>query len=134
MIQRVRGQKHRQQKHRGNIMENSPIKTFRTRKALGLILCLTMSTLATMVTGCAGDRYHQSTGEAIDDHGISTRVKSALSNDAEYKYEGVHVETFKGTVQLSGFVGTSAQKSRAANVAKSIEGVKRVENNITVRQ
>ena len=41
------------------------------------------------------------------------RVKSALSNDAEYKYEGVDVTTFKGTVQLNGFVDTSAQKSRA---------------------
>jgi hyperosmotically inducible protein len=102
-------------------------------KFLGLILCLGALPLATMVTGCAGDRYHQSTGEAIDDEGISMRVRSALSNDAEYKYEGVNVKTFKGTVQLSGFVDTRAQKSRAADLAKGAEGVKDVENNITVK-
>jgi hypothetical protein len=49
-------------------------------KVLGLILCLGALPLAMMVTGCTGDRYHQSTGEAIDDQGISIRLKSALSN------------------------------------------------------
>jgi hyperosmotically inducible periplasmic protein len=110
------------------------MKTFSTAKVLGLALCLGALPLATMVTGCAGDRYHQSTGEAIDDKGISMRVKSALSNDAQYKYEGVEVTTFKGTVQLSGFVDTSAQKSRAADLARGVEGVKDLENNITVKQ
>ncbi len=51
----------------------------------------------------------------------------------EYKYEGVVVKTFKGTVQLSGFVDTSAQKSKAASIAKGVEGVKELENNITVK-
>jgi hyperosmotically inducible periplasmic protein len=115
-------------------MKPTSVKTLQTTKVLGLILCLGALPLATMVTGCAGDRYHQSTGEEIDDHGISTRVKSALSNDAEYKYEGVDVKTFKGTVQLSGFVDTHSQKSRAADIAKNVEGVKDVENNITVKE
>jgi osmotically-inducible protein OsmY len=110
------------------------MKTFSTAKILGLALCLGALPLVTMMTGCAGDRYHQSTGEAIDDKGISMRVKSALSNDAQYKYDGVEVTTFKGTVQLSGFVDTSAQKSRAADLAKGVEGVKDLENNITVKQ
>ena len=110
------------------------MKSLTTAKALGLALCFGVLPLATMTTGCAGDRYHQSTGEAIDDTGISSRVKSALSNDAEYKYEDVKVTTFKGTVQLSGFVDTSAQKSRAGDLAKGVEGVKDLENNITVKQ
>jgi hyperosmotically inducible periplasmic protein len=110
------------------------MKTLSTAKILGLALCLGALPLVTMMTGCAGDRYHQSTGEAIDDKGISMRVKSALSNDAQYKYDGVEVTTFKGTVQLSGFVDTSAQKSRAADLAKGVEGVKDLENNITVKQ
>jgi hyperosmotically inducible periplasmic protein len=110
------------------------MKTFSTAKVLGLALCLVALPLVTMMTGCAGDRYHQSTGEAIDDKGVSMRVKSALSNDAQYKYDGVEVTTFKGTVQLSGFVDTSAQKSRAADLAKGVEGVKDLENNITVKQ
>ncbi len=101
---------------------------------LGLILSLGAAPLAVLVTGCAGDRYHQSPGEAIDDTGINMRVKNTLSNDPEYKYAGVDVKTFKGTVQLSGFVDTRAQKSRAADLAKGVEGVKDVENNITVKE
>jgi hyperosmotically inducible periplasmic protein len=110
------------------------MKTTQTTKVLGLVLCLGALPLVTMMTGCAGDRYHQSTGESIDDQGVSMRVRSALSNDAEYKYEGVSVKTFKGTVQLSGFVDTHAQKSRAADLAKNVEGVKDLENNITVKE
>jgi hyperosmotically inducible protein len=107
--------------------------TTQTTKTLGLILCLAALPVVTIMTGCAGDRYHQSTGENIDDHSTSMRVRDALSNDAQYKYDGVHVETFKGVVQLSGFVDTSAQKSRAAELAKGVENVKDVENNITVK-
>ena len=110
------------------------MKTLLTSKMLGVVLCLGMLPLLPTITGCAGDRTHQSTGEAIDDHGISMRVKDALSNDAEYKYEGVNVVTFKGDVQLSGFVDTHAQKSRADTIAKGVEGVKDVENNITVKE
>ena len=115
-------------------MKPSTINKTLTTKVLGLILCLGAMPLVTMMTGCAGDQYHQSTGEAIDDAGISRHVSSALSNDPQYKYDGVSVKTFKGTVQLSGFVNTSAQKSRAAALAKDVEGVKDVENGITVKE
>jgi hyperosmotically inducible protein len=108
-------------------------KTLLTTKVLALALCLGAVPVLTVITGCAGDRYHQSTGEDIDDHGITSRVKDALSNDAQYKYEGVQVVTFKGTVQLSGFVDTHDQKSRAGELAKGVEGVKDVDNNITVK-
>ena len=84
--------------------------------------------------GCAGDRYHQSTGETIDDKSTSMRVRSALHDDTEYKFPGVQVVTFKGTVQLSGFVDTRAQKGRAYDIAKGVEGAHDVENNITVKQ
>ena len=114
-------------------MKKTSIAALPTTKVAGLILCLAALPLATLVTGCAGDRYHQSTGEAIDDSGVSMRVKSALANDAEYKYEGVSVKTFKGTVQLSGFVDTRAQKSRAADLVKGVEGAKDVQNNISVK-
>jgi hyperosmotically inducible protein len=108
-------------------------KTLLTTKVLALALCLGAVPVLTVITGCAGDRYHQSTGEDIDDHGITSRVKDALANDAQYKYDGVQVVTFKGTVQLSGFVDTSDQKSRAGELAKGVEGVKDVDNNITVK-
>ncbi len=84
--------------------------------------------------GCAGDRYHQSTGEEIDDKGTSMRVKSALSDDTQYKYPMVQVKTFKGTVQLSGFVDTKDQKNRAGDLAKNVQGVKDVQNNISVKE
>jgi hyperosmotically inducible protein len=110
------------------------MKTSKTTKVLTLTLCLgAFPLVALMTAGCAGDRYHESTGENIDDRGITGRVKSALSNDGEYKYDNVNVTTFKGTVQLSGFVDTSVQKSRAGKMAKDVEGVKDVENNITVK-
>ena len=110
------------------------MKTSKTSQILAVVLCLGAFPLLTLMTGCAGDRYHQSTGEAIDDHGISSRVKSALGNDREYKYEGVEVTTFKGTVQLSGFVDSKVQKTRAGELAKPVEGVKEVKNNITVKE
>jgi hyperosmotically inducible periplasmic protein len=108
-------------------------KNIATKKVLGLALCLSVLPIVGAISGCAGDRYHQSTGETIDDKGISMRVSSALSGDSQYKYEGVQVKTFKGTVQLSGFVDTQAQKSRAAELAKTVEGVRDLDNNITVK-
>ena len=109
------------------------MKITKTTQILALIVSLGSMSVVTLTTGCAGDRYHESTGENIDDRGITMRVKNSLSDDTDYKYEGVNVTTFKGTVQLSGFVDTHAQKSRAAGLAKGIEGVKDVENNITVK-
>ena len=87
------------------------------------------------VTSCTtGSRYEQSTGERIDDHGTSSRVKTALAEDTKYKYDGVSVETFKGTVQLSGFVNSRDQKNRAGDLAKKVTGVREVANNITVKE
>jgi len=92
--------------------------------ALGLVI---------IATSCAGNRYERSTGESIDDRATTSRVKSALGDDTRYKYTGVNVTTFKGKVQLSGFVDSGDQKSKAADIAKQVAGVKDVENNITVK-
>lgn len=102
---------------------------------LCLALCLSLSTAAAIATftGCAGDRYNRSTGEYIDDKSVDSRVKDALNDNAEYKFEGVNVTAFKGTVQLSGFVDTYAQKYNASSIAKKVEGVRDVENDITVK-
>jgi osmotically-inducible protein OsmY len=99
------------------------------------VLCVAFvlgASALTGLTGCAGDRYHESTGEYVDDSSLTSRVKSALGDD-EYKYPGVKVTTFKGTVQLSGFVDDRGQKERAGRIAKGVEGVKDVDNNITVK-
>ena len=90
--------------------------------------------LTGVLTGCAGDRYTQSTGERIDDKSDSSRVRKALSGDTQYKYGDVSVQTFKGVVQLSGFVNSRDQKNRAGDLARRVEGVRGVENNITVKE
>jgi hyperosmotically inducible protein len=103
-------------------------------KTLALIVCLGVLPLAgTGLTGCAGSRTEQSTGEQIDDMATSTRVRSALGDSAEYKFADVKVTTFKGTVQLSGFVNTREQRKRAGEIATNVEGAKTVVNNITVK-
>ena len=116
-------------------MKKSSINSGRALKAFGLILSLGTLPLLMGVTGCTtGSRYEQSTGERIDDHGTSSRVRGALSDDTQYKYESVSVETFKGTVQLSGFVNSRDQKNRAGELAKRVMGVREVVNNITLKE
>jgi hyperosmotically inducible protein len=102
-------------------------------KNLGAALMLATAGLVGL-TGCAGDRYHESTGEDIDDSATTSRVKSALNNDTMYKYPDVIVTTFKGTVQLSGFVDNRDERSHATDLAKNVAGVKDVENNISLKQ
>jgi hyperosmotically inducible periplasmic protein len=100
-------------------------------KILCVAFALGISAVAGL-SGCAGDRYHDSTGEYIDDSSVTARVKGALGDDS-YKYPDVKVITFKGTVQLSGFVDDHSQKSRAGTIARGVQGVKDVDNNITVK-
>src|SRR5580704_12738030 len=104
-------------------------------KRLVTILCLCVSPIVAglMVSGCAGDSYHVSTGESIDDTATTARVKSALGKDSQYKYEDVHVTTFKGTVQLSGFVNSTDAKSHALELAKNTEGVQNVQDEISLK-
>ena len=84
--------------------------------------------------GCAGTATRPSTGEAIDDGVVSTRVKTALLRDDGTPGTAIQVETFRGTVQLSGFVNTAAQKTRAVEIARATPGVASVVDNIVVKQ
>jgi osmotically-inducible protein OsmY len=115
-------------------MKQTSTTTSRFLKLSASVFSIGVLALAGGLTGCAGDRYTQSTGERIDDKGDSARVRSALSEDTQYKYEDVKVQTFKGVVQLSGFVNSRDQKNRAGELAKKVAGVKEVENNITVKE
>ena len=116
-------------------MKKTSVNTGKTLKMLGLVIGLGALPLLLGVTGCTtGSRYEQSTGERIDDHGTSSRVRAALAHDSQYKYDGVNVETFKGVVQLSGFVNTRDQKDRAGDLARKVKGMTDVENNITVKE
>jgi hyperosmotically inducible periplasmic protein len=86
-----------------------------------------------VMLGCAGDRTTRSTGEYIDDSTITTKVKSALVADPEVKGTQMQVEVHRGVVQLSGFVDRPADAQRAVAVARNVEGVKEVRNNLIVK-
>src|ERR1035438_10635554 len=83
--------------------------------------------------GCAGTRTHDSTGEYVDDTGITTKVKAALLRDDVVKSFEIKVETMRGVVQLSGFVDNADQKSAAARDAASVSGVTDVHNSLIVK-
>src|SRR3954452_9987663 len=99
----------------------------------GAMLCLALSGVAMLNTGCAGDRYQRSTGAYLDDKGVTTRVKTALFRDPNVSGFDVHVNTFRGEVQLNGFVDTAEQKDHAAALAQNVEGVRAVVNNLEVK-
>src|SRR3954468_10320716 len=85
------------------------------------------------VAACASTRTSKSAGEQVDDSVTTAAVKTALIADPVTKAHQIDVETFKGTVQLNGFVDTAASKERATEVAKSTRGVREVHNNLTVK-
>ena len=84
-------------------------------------------------TGCAVVRDQQSVGSYVDDATITTQVKARFANDPAVSALAIQVETLKGTVQLSGFAKSSAERSNAEIITKSVPGVTRIINNITVR-
>lgn len=100
---------------------------------LSALLALAAAGLVSFSTGCAGTSTRQSTGEYVDDAAVTAKVKAALVQDEIVKAMQVDVTTFKGNVQLSGFVDTAEQKARAAQVAATVEGVSDVTNNISVK-
>jgi len=84
------------------------------------------------MVACASTRTQKSPGEQVDDSVTTGRVKAALIADPTTKAHQIDVETFKGTVQLNGFVDTAASKDRAGEVARNTKGVTKVQNNLTV--
>ena len=106
----------------------------RNGKAI-LTMCavLSVAVLPVAWVGCAGNRTHESTGEYVDDSTITTKVKAAFVKDPVVSAFAVSVETFKGVVQLSGFVNTQAARDRAEEIARPVRGVKSVANNIIIK-
>jgi osmotically-inducible protein OsmY len=100
---------------------------------LSLMLCLSLTVGMICVCGCASTSTKESTGEYIDDSTITTKVKAKYARDPVVSAMQVKVETFKGIVQLSGFVDTKGQSDRAAELAREVEGVKDVKNSIMVK-
>ena len=89
--------------------------------------------LAAIAMGCASTANKEGTGEYIDDSVVTTKVISAIFSDPELKSAEINVETFKGVVQLSGFVTSSADANRAVQVTRGVAGVKSVENVMQIK-
>ena len=100
------------------------VKTFTT------LFCAVM-VVATL--GCASTRTQQAPGEYVDDSVITTKVKSAIFNEPGLKVSEINVETYKGVVQLSGFVNSRADIEGAVRVAGSVGGVKSVTNDMRLK-
>ncbi len=95
---------------------------------LMLILMLVVTFAA-----CASTRTHESAGEYVDDSVITNKVKAQLAADDFLKSFQISVETFKGTVQLSGFVNSQKAVDKAGEIARSVKDVKSVKNDLIVK-
>jgi len=100
-----------------------------TKLFSAFFLALTLLT----VVGCASTTKQEGTGEYVDDSVITTKVKAAILNEPTLSSAEINVETFKGEVQLSGFVNSSADISKAVEVARGVKGVNSVKNDMRLK-
>ena len=89
--------------------------------------------LALTLAACAATPKQESTGQYFDDTTLTAKVKAAFVNDPVVSAMAVNVETFKGIVQLSGFVKSTAERDRAVELARNVAGVRQVKNDILIR-
>jgi hypothetical protein len=98
-----------------------------------VIHCLVILMLIATFAACTSTSTKESTGEYVDDSVITTKVKALLANDDFFKSFQISVETYKGIVQLSGFVNSQQAVDKAGQIARSVQGVKSVKNNLSVK-
>ena len=97
-------------------------------------LAIALFTVALLSTaGCASTSTREGTGEYVDDSVITTKVKASIFNEPSLKATEINVETFKGTVQLSGFLGQPGDIAKAGEIARGVKGVTAVKNDIHVK-
>ncbi|MEQ1815513.1 MAG: BON domain-containing protein [Nitrosomonas sp.] len=89
--------------------------------------------LMVFLLGCASTSKQEGTGEYFDDTVVTTKVKAAILNEPSLKSAEINVETFKGVVQLSGFVNSQADINKAAEVVRKVNGVKSIKNDMRVK-
>ena len=107
------------------------MKTMKKRNIV--IRCFVLLMLITTFVACASTRTQESTGEYVDDSVITTKVKSLLAADDFLKSFKISVETFQGTVQLSGFVNSQKAINKADEITRSVKGVKSIKNDLVVK-
>jgi osmotically-inducible protein OsmY len=89
--------------------------------------------LTALIAGCAGTKTRESTGEYVDNSVITAKVKAAILEDPILKMFQINVETFKGEVQLSGFVDSAEASARAVEITRKVKGVTSVKNSMIVK-
>jgi len=99
-------------------------------RILQLLVCFGL--IATFL-GCAATQTQQSTGQYVDDSVITTKVKTAIFNESTLKTFQINVKTYNAVVQLSGFVDSSQNVTKAGEVARAVEGVVSVQNDLMVK-
>lgn len=102
-------------------------------KQFKIVLSVMLIAAFAVMLGCASTAKKEGTGEYIDDSVITTKVKAAVLNEPTLKSAEINVETFKGVVQLSGFVNSEADIAKAASVARGIKGVTSVKNDMRLK-
>lgn len=102
-------------------------------KPFTLFTLLFVSIMTVSLASCGATTNSESTGEYIDDTVITTKVKAAILNDSTLSAAEINVETFKGVVQLSGFVSSRTEINQATAVARAVSGVSSVKNDIRIK-
>lgn len=100
-----------------------------TKKILSFVFALLLATML----GCASTATREGTGEYVDDTVITTKVKAAVFNEPTLKSAEINVETFKGVVQLTGFVSSRADINKAVELTRGIKGVTSVRNDMRLK-
>lgn len=103
------------------------------KKIARVLQYIVLVTITVTLLACKSTPTSESTGEYIDDSMITSKVKTALFQDKQIASSHVSVKTFKGDVQLSGFVADDKQAKRAGIIASKIAGVKTVHNSLIVK-
>jgi osmotically-inducible protein OsmY len=104
--------------------------TFKTNRILTF---LAGTVLIASFMGCAATSTNESTGQYIDNSVITSKVKAVIFEEPTLKTLQINVESFKGEVQLSGFVDSAASVKKAGEVARGVEGVVGVKNDLVVK-
>ncbi|MDY7536822.1 BON domain-containing protein [Undibacterium sp. RTI2.1] len=102
-------------------------------KNFKIVSSLIAALMLTTIVGCAATPKQESTGQYVDDSVITTSVKAAILNEPTLKVSEINVETFKGAVQLSGFVRSQENIDTAIKVARGVNGVTAVKNDMRLK-
>lgn len=102
-------------------------------KQLNRIFLFIAAVALMAMVGCASTSTSEGTGEYVDDSVITAKVKAAIFNEPSLKSAEINVETFKGVVQMSGFVGSQADINKAAEIARGVSGVTSVKNDMRIK-